>query len=171
MTEFPGLLKRLVFLRLAAERCMALGCLQAVITRLQLLTQPKFPGQAAQEHEPWMLRYSVSWRANCCRCRSDPQFIFYKDVSSNYVAGPHTHTDSSWRSLWNVLPPARLLKYTNRTHSVNQKWKAIRWDIEYVPAYNSSVHVARTGTIRHSRCHTAPCSRTEETSLLCRLLL
>lgn len=86
------------------ERCTALGCLQAVITAPQLLTQPQFPGQAAQECKPWMLTYSVLWWANCCRCRSDPQFIFHKDVSSNYVASPHTDAESSWRSFWNVLP-------------------------------------------------------------------
>ena len=41
-------------------------------------------------------------------------------------------------SFWNVLPWLQLLKYTNHVRSVNQKWKVIRWDIEYVPLHNSS---------------------------------
>lgn len=97
------------------ERGTALGCLQAVITAPQRLTQTQYPGQAAQKREPWMLRYSVLWWANCCRCRSHPQFIFHKDVSSNYVASPHTDAESSWRSFWNVLP--RLSWNIQTTHA------------------------------------------------------
>lgn len=41
-------------------------------------------------------------------------------------------------SFCDVLPLAWVLKYTSHAHSVNQKRKAMRRDVEYVPLHNSS---------------------------------
>lgn len=77
-----------IFLKAAAQKkCMASGCLQAVAIQLQLLTQPKFPGQGGAQTQNTEV-FSIKTGNHGC-CRSDHISIFYEYKSSNYVASPH----------------------------------------------------------------------------------
>lgn len=78
-----------MFLKLAAKRCMALSCLQALISQFLRLTESKFPGQGGALDTVFCIK-----AGNHCRCRSDPLSIFYEYVNSNYVASLHIHADS-----------------------------------------------------------------------------
>lgn len=89
--SFPCSSNVYFFPRLAAERCMASGCLQAVITPLLLLTQPKFSGQGEAQTLNAVV-FCIKTGNRCC-CRSDCLSIFYAHVNSNYVTSLHSHID------------------------------------------------------------------------------
>ena len=129
--SFPCSSNVYIFLKLAAERRVASGCLQAVITQL-LLTQPKFPGQRGAQTQN-AAGFCIN-TGNLCLCRSDPLSIFYEHVNSNYVGALQPHTDSVQQPttstplrrvcaccLLRASPLAGLVEYTSHAHSVNQK--------------------------------------------------
>lgn len=139
---------------------MASGCLQAVITQLPLLTQPKFPGQrGAKKTKPLKARVFCIRQEIAVTVAQIPYSYFMNMwtlimlpvctltlIPFNSHPPPHLYRFTVCvplgvtvkRKLLKCSPLAWVLKYTSRVHSVNQKWKAIRWEIEYVPLHDSS---------------------------------
>lgn len=175
-----------VFLKHAAEGSLASGCLQAVITQLLLpdTTKVSRSGEEQSLSDCWGILYQDG--GNLCRCPSDLPSIFHDHVISNYVAGsarshwfhlaapPTAATSASPSQLEELArkeasemfsPRHGFLKYTNHVRPVNQKWKAIRWDVEYVPLHNSSCGLFGQLWLLQDRWHTAPCRHRAGTSI------
>lgn len=163
------------FHQLTTERCMASGCLQAVITPLLLLTQPRFSGQAQTLNG----KVFCIKTGNHCRC-SSLVYSYFMNVWTLITSpvctltliafsSPIHHHHQLYRhicitvsvpvreSFWNVLP--WLWFCSTQSTNANQKWKAIRWEI-----FTIALHIARAVMVQSHRWYTAPYMHTRELS-------
>lgn len=100
--------------------------------------------QVRQTHQLWMLRYSASWQEIAVAAAQIPNPYFI-NMWALIMLPVHTLTliplgGASRGGFWNVLPWLSSWHIKTHVHSVNQKWKAMRWDGEYVPPQKSAAH-------------------------------